>query len=168
MNSPLQTMRMTFGPLLASPVILGIALFFALPEAQRTGSPETLHLGIVVIAGMLVTALVQGIGYRTQAIDPSTPTDEAVERGINAFRTGTTLRFALSEVPMFVGIAFAFVGDAGGLTLFLLGGVLSLALMGLHVFPNDYSIRHTQAALEADGARVPLAEALNDPGNSVG
>jgi hypothetical protein len=114
---------------------------------------------LVVGAGSL--GLISVAGYRAPALEPGTPPEEGVRRGLGAFRTGQMLRFALAEMPVLVGMAAGFIVDQGGYLVFLVGAAVTLALAVLHVWPRDTQVTRLQQRLESAGARAPLLETLH-------
>lgn len=163
MTAPIASLRILAGALVMSPLWIGIALWFVL-----TNDPFSVHeswpLAVVVAAGVASAGAILTLGYRTPAISASTPPAEAAATGLDAFRTGTTLRFALAEAPILVAVVLAFVVVEGGFLVYLVGAATGLALMATHVWPGDGVIARTQRSLERDGGRVPLREVLyGDP-----
>ncbi|WP_067435021.1 hypothetical protein [Nocardioides jensenii] len=157
--APIASLRILTGALVASPIWIGVAIWFVLTD-DPFGSPETWALAVVVAVGVAATGLILGVGFRAPAPSVSTGPDEAAAGALEAFRAGTMLRFALAETPILAGLALAFVTVEGGFLLYLIGAAIGLALMLTQVWPGDGVIARAQRVMERDGAQVPLREAL--------
>jgi hypothetical protein len=70
------------------------------------------------------------------------------------------LRFAVSEFIAIASIAAAFVLPDGDILTYLGGAVVSLVLMGVHVWPWARPVGKTADALEASGRASGLREAF--------
>lgn len=143
--------------LCATPVVIGIALWFVLRDDGMSTPPTwaLVAVGCVAAAG---AGFIELTGYRVPALDPALPRDTALFAGLSRHSQRMILRFATAEVAMFVGIALAFVVESGGFWVYALGAGLTLGLFLWHVAPNDYNLGRTQRALERSGAVVPLRD----------
>ncbi|MBF4160174.1 hypothetical protein [Nocardioides acrostichi] len=157
----LQTLRMLSMTMMSSLVVIGVAMFFVLAPAdgESTIAPTAWLLGIVVL-GVAVAALVGALGYRLPPIAPGTDPTRAGRESGQRFQAAMMLRIALCDAVAIVALALAFVVSEGGLSLYLLGAVISLGLMVLHVLPGEGPISRSERALERDGATSYLRERL--------
>lgn len=162
--SPLASQhRLVAGTLISGLFFIALALFFVLPLDE---APPVWVLPAQLAAGVAVHVLVEAIGYRPPALDPSLDDEAASAQAMVRHQGAMILRFALIESIAIVSIALAFVVPDGGFLTFAGGAVVSLALMGYHVWPWTRPVGRTADALEARGRRSGLREAfgLSSPG----
>lgn len=159
------------GALMSALVFLPVALYFVLGTAEGAlETPSLLVLAAPVVAGIGIHVLLEAVGYRTAAITPGTPDEEARKSALAHFQSAMVLRFALTEGIAFASIGLAFVVSEGGYLLVLLGCATSLALMALHVWPGARPVDKTAASLEREGAQSRLREAFGletRPGGAI-
>lgn len=131
-------------------VIFGIALSFI-----GAGKPtETTPMIIGVIVGLIATGLIQLVGYKVAPLPAGAQPDPS--KTLTAYRSGMTVRFALAEVPALAAFAATIAFD-GNVVSYLPGGLISLALMAVHVLPNRAQVARVEQRLDADGARSGLS-----------
>lgn len=165
MTSPLSQLRVTLAPLMLLPVMLVFAMWFVFTD-DRFATPEDVGfygLAAVIAASVLLTEL---IGFRSPPLPMNLAPAEAGTRGVALFRAGAFVRLAMAELPVLLSVVMTFLATPPhqGLVLVIIGAVATEALMVWQVLPSDRHIEKVQARLEADGARVPLREALSvDP-----
>lgn len=143
--------------LCAAPVVIGVALWFVLSD-DGLGTPPAWALVAVACAAAASAGFIELTGYRLPPLDPALPRDTALFTGLSRHSQRMILRFATAEVAMFVGIALAFIVEAGGFWVYAVGAGLTLGLFLGHVAPNGYNLGRTQGALERSGAVVPIRE----------
>lgn len=148
--------RILCGALMGALVFMGIALFFVL---GTDATPPTVLILVQVLAGLAVHFGVEAIGYRLQPLDPGMSDDDAAGAARTRWQSSMILRFALIEFIAIASLVVAFVID-GGVWTYLVGAIVSLALMLVHVWPGARSINRTAAALEAQGQQSFLRESF--------
>ena len=147
--------RLVAGTLISGLLFIALALFFVLP----TDEVPPLWVPLAQLAaGVAVHVMVEAIGYRPAALDPSLDEEAAVAQGMVRYQGAMILRFALIEAIAIVSIALAFVLPEGGFLTFAGGAVVSLVLMAIHVWPWARPVGRSAAALEAAGRRSGLRE----------
>ncbi|HEY9566002.1 MAG TPA: hypothetical protein VIR30_19735 [Nocardioides sp.] len=145
---------------LPMPVLLGLVLWFVLKSADGSTTAHLPSILLVAVVAVLAFALILAIGYRSTPFRQGVPLRVAVERGARVFQSTAFMRMALSELPMLVGLALAFVAGEGGLLTYAVGAAATLLLLLLHFLPNATQVRKVQESLERQGARVPLLDAF--------
>jgi hypothetical protein len=159
----IQQIRTLVGALMSSLVLLGLVLAFALPAEDRFAAPPLWLVAAQVVAGGVVFALLESVGYRTAAIDPGVDRESAMTASGRAFQSGTIVRFALSEPIALASFAAVFVIDGGSVPGYATGAAISLALIGYHAWPWSRPIDKTIASLERAGGNSYLREKLELP-----
>ena len=149
-----QTLALSFMSIV---VVLGVLVAFSIPDADLRLPPVYVIAGQVV-AGVVIGLLGTTIGFRTVPIAAGTPPEEASREGMQKHQTSMILRLVLSEVVALASLALAFVLDEGQLVTYVVGAVVSLALMGLFAYPSARTVRRIEASLDSAGARSRLAE----------
>lgn len=140
-----QSHRTMMGALASAPLLLGVIVAVVLP----VGDPEPLLIGVVLVAGAAVAALVPQVGYRLTPLERGRSPEESARSARDRYQPAAMIRFALAEFPMLLGLVLAFVDQS--LVHGLVGVVLTLGLMGLHVWPSRRVVERSADALEADG-----------------
>ncbi|MFN8193416.1 MAG: hypothetical protein U0R80_03940 [Nocardioidaceae bacterium] len=164
-----QQTRILAGALMGALIIIGIALWVVLSATEDlTVVPPLWLLGTQVAAGLAVHFFTEAAGYRTPAIAPGTPRDQAETQGRIAFQSAMVRRFAFSEVIAIASVAAAFVVTDGGFLGYVSGACVSLALMIVHVWPWARPVGRTAASLDRDGGRSHLLEAFGFSGPDGG
>lgn len=146
--------------------VLALAMMGALPTIGVTllfviGNPlpvPGLIAGALVAGGVVVHLLCELALYRLPSIDPGTPPEEAAPLAAERFRVAMITRFAVCESIALVAVTFSFAFGTGYL-VYVVGMLVSLALLGCHVYPWTRPIRRSVAALEMSGAKSWLPEA---------
>jgi hypothetical protein len=163
----LQTLKVLCAALMSSLVLVLIAVSFVLAEDGTGTAPVWAYAVVAVVAA--VDATLTGIaGYRFRPLAPGTPEEDARRSATAQVQTLTILRFALSEAVALAAVALAFVVEEGGIPLVALGVLIAEVLMSWHVWPSERVITRSQEALEREGARSYLREALASPPPSRG
>lgn len=165
MTHPLaRSTRVMASALMSALVMIALALYFVLPDPWA--APPWWVPAAQVAAGVAVHLFNDSVGYRTPALGPGTPEDDATTRSVQAYSQTMLLRFVPSEGIAIVSVALAFVLGEGGFLTYLGGAAVSLALLAVHVWPWARPVGRTTASLERDGGRSHLHRAfgLADPG----
>lgn len=147
--------RAVAGALIASPVVVGLALFFVLPVGEAP--PAWVPIALVA-AGVVAHLLIEAVGYRVPALAPSLDDDAATGLAMVAYQAGMILRFAVAESVAIASIVLAFVLSEGGLSVYAVGAGVSLVLMGIHVWPWARPVGKGADRLEARGKPSRLRE----------
>lgn len=158
-----QSLRILSLSLAAAPAFVLLALWMALGSQAHRFEPPLWALAAPLALTGVAVLLVSAIGYRTEALDPALPADEARTTAAARFQALTMLRFSLVDAVLIVSIVLAFVISQGGIAVILVGAVLTELLIWVHVVPNATQLQKVQAALGARGSAVSLREALQAP-----
>jgi hypothetical protein len=148
--------RILAGSLMGALVVIGVALSTILPG----GGLSMVVVLVQVAAGLAAHGLLEAIGYRMPPLATDLSDEEAAVQARTRWQTGMILRFAISEFVAIASIAAAFVLEDGTLWTYLVGALVSLALMGVHVWPWSRPVGRTADALEAAGRASGLREAF--------
>ena len=151
------TTRVLAASLMGALVVMGVALAVVLPPE---GSMSVTVLLVQVVAGLAAHGLLEAIGYRTPPLAPDLTDEAAAAQARTRWQSGMFLRFAVSEFIAIASIAAAFVLPDGDILTYLGGAVVSLVLMGVHVWPWARPVGRTADALEASGRASGLREAF--------
>jgi hypothetical protein len=154
-NAPFAlTTRIMAGSLMGALVVIGVALSTILP-----GGGVSLVVALVqVVAGLAAHGLLEAVGYRMPPLTAGLTDEDAAAQTRTRWQTGMILRFAISEFIAIASIAAAFVLEDGTIWTYLVGALVSLVLMGVHVWPWARPVGRTADALEAAGKRSGLRE----------
>ncbi|NYI78145.1 hypothetical protein [Nocardioides panzhihuensis] len=155
----MRTARMLVLTFMSMLVVLGVVVALSVPEADLT-LPSAYVIGGQVAAGVVIFVLCSTIGFRAVPITPGTDSDKATREGLQRQQTSMFLRLVLSEIVALVSLALAFVLTEGQLMTYVIGGLISLALMAFFAYPSTRNIRRVEASLDSAGARSRLAEAF--------
>ena len=158
----LQQLRLLAAMLMGALVVLGVAAYAVLSAiSDATELPPATVMLAQVAAGAAIHFFCEATGYRAPALAAGLPRDEAETASRLAFQSGMIKRFAFAEALALVSLAAAFAEFGGANFLgYVTGALVSLALMAVHVWPGERAVGRTMAALERDGARSYLREAL--------
>ena len=149
------TTRVLAASLMGALVVMGVALAVVLPPE---GSLSVTVLLVQVLAGVAAHGLLEAIGYRTPPLAPDLSDEAATAQARTRWQSGMILRFAVSEFIAIASIAAAFVLPDGDILTYLGGALVSLVLMGVHVWPWARPVGRTADALEASGRASGLRE----------
>lgn len=149
------TTRVLAASLMGALVVMGVALAVVLPPE---GSLSVTVLLVQVLAGLAAHGLLEAIGYRTPPLAPELTDEAATAQARTRWQSGMILRFAVSEFIAIASIAAAFVLPDGDILTYLGGALVSLVLMGVHVWPWARPVGRTADALEASGRASGLRE----------
>ncbi len=162
-------LRILAGALMGALLVIGVALYLVLSATSDVGElPPLWVVGAQIAAGGSMHYLLEATGYRTNAIPPGTPREDAEPRALVAFQSALIRRFAFSEVIAMASVVVAFVIHQGPFLAYVSGAFVSLALMIVHVVPWARPIARTAASLDRDGGCSYLLEALGLPGPEAG
>ncbi|MFE6508681.1 hypothetical protein ACFVDI_22925 [Nocardioides sp. NPDC057767] len=140
-------------------VVLGVVVYLSVPDDDLT-LPSTYVIGGQVVAGVVVALILATIGFRVAPITPGKDPEKAKGEALQKHQMSVILRLVLSELVALVSLALAFVLTEGQVMTYVIGGVVSLALMGLFAYPSAGNVRRVEASLDSAGARSRLADAL--------
>ncbi|MBC7275870.1 hypothetical protein [Nocardioides sp.] len=154
---PMRTARMLALTFMSMLVVLGVVVALSVPEADLT-LPSAYVIGGQVAAGVVIFVLCSTIGFQVVPITPGTPPEQATREGLQRQQTSMFLRLVLSEVVAIASLALAFVLTDGQLMTYVIGAVVSLALMAFFAYPSARNIRRVEASLDSAGAPSRLAE----------
>ncbi|GAA1926579.1 hypothetical protein GCM10009737_30550 [Nocardioides lentus] len=147
------------GALVGAPVVIAVALSFVLlPREGATWGPWPLVVAALAVGGVVLAEL---LGYRTPPLTPGTDAGTARTVSAQRWQTAAMLRFVLTEAPLLLTIALAFVVETPE-PFWLVAGAAAVAVAGLllHVWPWSRPVNRFAEALERDGARTTLREDL--------
>jgi hypothetical protein len=150
--------RILAGSVLGMLAAMG-AVVFVLQGSDNDplGTPPLVIVGAFLVGGVVLHLVLETVGYRARPVPPGTPVGEATRLGVRAFQSLMFVRMALSEVSAFVALGAAFVlGPPDAVLTYAVGGAVSAVLVLVHVWPWRRPVERTRAALERDGALVPL------------
>lgn len=140
-------------------VVLGLVVYLSLPDADLA-LPSTYVIGGQVVAGVVVALILSTIGFRVAPVTPGTAPEKAKGEALQKHQMSMILRLVLSELVALVSLALAFILAEGQVMTYVIGGVISLALMALFAYPSAGNIRRVEASLDSAGAQSRLAEAF--------
>ncbi|EGD43854.1 hypothetical protein ACWZJV_04105 [Nocardioides sp. WG-D5] len=140
-------------------VVLGLVVYLSLPDADLA-LPSTYVIGGQVVAGVVVALILSTIGFRVAPVTPGTAPEKAKGEALQKHQMSMILRLVLSELVALVSLALAFILTEGQVMTYVIGGVISLALMALFAYPSAGNIRRVEASLDSAGAQSRLAEAF--------
>ncbi|MGH3997044.1 MAG: hypothetical protein ACRDTJ_06230, partial [Pseudonocardiaceae bacterium] len=155
----MRTARMLTLMFMTMLVVLGVVVALSVPEIDLA-MPPAYVIGGQVVAGIVIFLVCSTIGFRAAPITPGTDPEKATGEALQRQQTSMFLRLALSEVVAIVSLALAFVLTEGQLLTYVIGAVVSLALMAVLAYPSARNIRRVEAQLDSAGARSGLAEAF--------
>lgn len=151
-----QMLALTFMTMI---VVLGVVVYFSVPDADLT-LPSAYVLGGQVAAGVVVGLILSTIGFRAAPITPGTDAEKAKGAALQRHQTSMFLRLVVSELIALVSLALAFVLTEGQLMTYVIGGLVSLTLMAIFAYPSAGNVRRVEASLDSAGAQSRLAETL--------
>lgn len=156
----LGTLRMLAAAFLGATVLVVFAMTFVIPSESWFEMPDMIGFALPIVVGVLAFGGVLTVGHQTPAIPQGTPPDQASAAAKQHFQTTMFVRLAFAEVPLFAGIAAAFLSVDPSLVPVLIGAVIALILHLSYAFPHAASVRRVERRLDRDGGRSGLAEAL--------
>lgn len=146
---------------------LGVVVALSVPEADLT-LPPILVIAGQVVAGIVMFLVISMIGFNTGPIALGTEPEQAKREALGKHQTSILLRLALSEAIALGSIAVAFILTEGQLLAYVIGAVISLALMAWFAYPSARNIRRVESALDASGVRSGLAETFGLDNGTAG
>jgi hypothetical protein len=153
--TPLAMMRTQALVFLSAPVLMGVAVFFAVPS--WTEPPLWVPAAVVLLA-VVAFGIAETLGFRVQPIRPGTPRDDAARAALAAWQARGMVRFALCEATIVIGLVLSFV--VASRWPYLVGFVVGMPLLAYEVLPSQRTIAKLKERLEADGGLSYLGEAL--------
>lgn len=142
--------------------MISVALFAAVVVLVVLGGREPFSVAlalVVIVVGVVSALLVQVVGFRVRAIPPGTPDDQAARQAAAAVQSSTIQRLVISEVATIVALMGTFALGTP-VTNFLIGAVISLALMVLFCWPTRANVARVEQSLDAKGYQSGLSAAL--------
>ncbi|MEU6136519.1 hypothetical protein [Nocardioides sp. NPDC047086] len=155
----LRTAQMMALAFMSMVVVLGVVVYLSVPDADLA-LPSTYVIGGQVVAGVVIGLVLSTIGFRVAPVTPGTDPEKAKSEALQKHQTSLILRLALSELVAIVSITLAFVLTEGQLMTYVIGGLISLALMAAFAYPSAGNVRRVEASLDSAGAQSRLAETL--------
>ncbi|MCK5891378.1 MAG: hypothetical protein P1U38_06860 [Aeromicrobium sp.] len=137
--------------LVTAPLVVLLAVAFAVTPAEEDLPVAVAAAAIAVVAAGWVLAQVRG--YRVAPLAPGEDRATALAR----FRESMVLRFVLTEAPIILGLAAAFVLPYGIWT-YAAVLVVGLPSMLLHVWPSRRVVDRVATRLESGGVPSGLRE----------
>lgn len=138
-------------------LMITIVRIFVDPAAPL---PSVAAIAIVLVALLAAATLITYVGYSVPALPLGLPRENAETTALRFFTSTTILRTALTEAPVLVAFAvsFAFTPHSWLPLAIALPGALTL--FWLHAWPSARTAAALERALEVDGAKSYLSEAL--------
>ena len=158
-TTAMRTARMLTLSFMSIVVGLGVVVALSVPDADL-GMPPIYVIGGQVMAGVVFFLLCSTIGFQTGPIAAGTDPEKASREALGKHQTSMLLRLVFSEAIAIASLAVAFVLTEGQLLTYVIGAVISLALMAYFAYPSARNIRRVEAILDSSGARSGLAEAF--------
>ena len=137
--------------LMTAPVVILLAVSFAITPAEEALPGWVAAVVIAAVAAGWVVA--QVVGYRVAPLAPGEDRTIAVAR----FRETMVLRFVMTEAPVILGLAAAFVLPYGVWT-YAAVVVVGLPSMFFHVWPSRRVVDKIATRLESGGVPSRLRE----------
>lgn len=149
--------------LISAPVVIGIAIAVVLNPSAAQNDRATPLWPFIVIAclGGLAAFMISAFGYRAEPLAPDVDSAEARRTALATFQQLMVLRSALAQSVGIVSIALTFAATPKTITLYLLGGGISLLLLAVHVWPSQRVISAVAEQLDRAGGRSNLAPTMN-------
>lgn len=138
-------------------VVLGVVVYLSVPDADLA-LPSTYVIGGQVVVGVVIALVLSTIGFRVAPITPGTAPEKAKGEALQKHQMSVILRLVLSELVALVSLALAFILTEGQVMTYVVGGVISLALMAFFAYPSAGNVRRVEASLDSAGAQSRLAE----------
>lgn len=138
-------------------VVLGVVVYLSVPDADLA-LPSTYVIGGQVVVGVVIALVLSTIGFRVAPITPGTAPEKAKGEALQKHQMSLILRLVLSELVALVSLALAFILTEGQVMTYVVGGVISLALMAFFAYPSAGNVRRVEASLDSAGAQSRLAE----------
>lgn len=156
-------MRTLAAAYMGSTVMLGVVVAFAAPADDPWGVPDLLGLVVPLAVGAVAWIAILTVGLQVAAL-PARDVEIDAAAGISTYQASLIRRAAFAMLPAMVSVALTFALPHATLLTYVIGGVISLALLAIYVFPNPYNARLVERRLDRDGARSRLSAALGFEG----
>lgn len=146
--------------------VLAVAVISALPVLAVVSVlvlgledyPSPVVAGILFLLNLFAFGLAEVIGYRTPAIAPGTEPSRALDEGLAAMGQTMITRFAITETPAILALAWTFV--EGTAWIYLVSAFWALLSMVWHVWPSRRIAAKLERSLDREGGRSGLAAAV--------
>ncbi len=158
-------MRLVCATFIGAIVILALIVQLIAGSARDGAFSVPLAIATLIL-GAVVAVLVPLIGFRAPAIQPGTPEMDAARRARLALTNSTILRLAMSEFVALVAFA-AVIVVSGTVVNYLIGAVISIALIIAHCWPSRSNVARIERSLDAQGYRSGLSAALFGAGTNA-
>lgn len=149
----LQALRVLTGTLIGAIVVLAVVAVVVLGLDEY---PSPVVAGALFVINVVAFGIAELVGYRTPALAPDTEPEAALHDGLNALQQTTIVRFAITEAPAILSLAWAFVAESGW--VYLVGGFWALLSMAWHVWPSRRIAAKLERSLDREGARSGLTQ----------
>ncbi|OCG73559.1 hypothetical protein [Microbacterium sediminis] len=143
--------------------MIGIVLTFITPADDPWGAPDLLGIVVPLAIGAAAWIGVLTFGLRMPAL-PARDVEIDRTAGLGAYQTTLFQRVAVAMLPALVSVALQFALPHATLITYAIGGVISLVLVAVYVYPNRYNVRLVERRLDRDGARSGLSQSLGFDG----
>ena len=146
--------------LCTAPLILVAVLALVLPTGWDDEPPIAVLLGLIALVGFSAVST-ELVGFQTEPLDASVATsaNDAQRLALSRYQTSMFFRFALTEMPILLGLAASFALDYGLWPLIITAAV-GLPVMWFEVWPSRRNANKFASKLETGGIRSWLPEAL--------
>ena len=153
-------MRVLAIALSTAPVIMIAILAVVLPTGWDDEPPFAVVLVLIALVGFSAMSA-ELIGFHTEPLDAATAgTGPDVQRiSVARYQTSMIFRFALTEMPILLGLAASFALDYG-LWPLIVTAAIGLPIMWFEIWPSRRNAHRFAAKLESGGVRSWLPEAL--------
>jgi hypothetical protein len=147
--------------LLAAPVIVLVAMWFALGDTLTDPTPWPFVIGIVILS-VIGDLVLRTVGYRTVVLPRGLTKADAMAQSRLSYQAALFRRMTIAELPMIISLALAFL-TPGGYYLVLFGAALTLNLLVVHVWPSERSVDKTITSPRARRHPQPPARSPRSP-----
>jgi F0F1-type ATP synthase membrane subunit c/vacuolar-type H+-ATPase subunit K len=153
----IRSTRMLVSVLAGSVVLWGVVMSFIFPSSEFPPIWVPLTFGALAVISHLLS---RTVGFRLKPIPAGTLPTEAMPTALAAFQSSLIIRFVLSESVAIIALVLSFIVVPQTWTTYLIGGVPSLILFAVNVWPSTALISKVQQQLDREGGRSFLADAL--------
>jgi F0F1-type ATP synthase membrane subunit c/vacuolar-type H+-ATPase subunit K len=153
----IRSTRILVSVLAGSVVLWGVVMSFIFPSGEFPPIWVPLAFGGLAVISHLLS---RTVGFRVKPIPAGTLPAEAMATALAAFQSSLILRFVFSEAVAIVALVVSFIVVPQTWVTYLIGGVLSLILFAVNVWPSTALISKVQQQLDREGGQSFLADAL--------
>lgn len=159
-NQRYRQMRTLAVTLISGPVLFAVVVYFLVGMADGgMDTPPAWVLLLQVAVAVALYFVVEAIGFATDPAGDGDP-QEVASASFLTYQTAMVLRFALCESLTIISIALAFVVEPNTFLTYALGGLLSVLLMVVEVYPSRRNVSRIQSSLEREGDPSYLHESF--------